>query len=137
MRNSPKRRGALSRGSSVCPTDIERELLRQLCHARLTRAAWAKIQRNLRAYAWQDIEHGLVYAAIQHLGVRDSLLLREQLPAEATRMGFPDVDWQPYFSPEAKATRRPRTPQIARLMGQLLAAARPGLSRHPSVNKPS
>jgi hypothetical protein len=121
MRNSPNRRGASSRGSSVRLTDIERDLLRQLCHARLTPAAWAKIQRGLRGYSWQDVEHGLVYAAIQHLGARDPQLLREQLPAEVTRMGFPDVDWRPYF---AAGRRTPSPLQIARQIRGLLAAAR-------------
>ncbi len=124
MRNSPKRRRAPSPHSSPRPTDLERDLLRLLCHTKLTRAAWATIQRNLRAYIWQDVENGLVYTAIRRLGVRDPQLLREQLPAEATRMGFPDVDWRPYFSPGQGATRTPGPPQIARQVKRVLAAAR-------------
>ena len=29
------------------------------------------------------------------------LLFREELPAQATRMGFPDVNWKNYFPAEA------------------------------------
>ncbi|HEX4074943.1 MAG TPA: hypothetical protein VHX49_06060 [Candidatus Acidoferrales bacterium] len=120
MRKSPKRRGARSRGSPVRRSDVERDLLRQLCHARLTRAAWAKIQRGLRAYAWQDVEHGLVYAAIQRLGgVREPQLLREQLPAEATRMGFPDIDWRIYFVSTRTQATPPDIAEIAALIGRL------------------
>jgi hypothetical protein len=123
MRNSPKRRDACSPRSSVRPADLERDLLRQLCHTKLTRAAWTRVQRDLRAYMWQNVEHGLVYAAIRRLGLRDPQLLREQLPAEATRMGFPDVDWRPYFTPGQGATRAPSPTQISRQIRRLLAAA--------------
>jgi hypothetical protein len=29
--------------------------------------------------------------------------LQEQLPAQATRMGFPDVSWDNYFGPQSGA----------------------------------
>jgi hypothetical protein len=123
MRNSPERR-ARSRNFSARPTDLERAFLRQLCHARLTRPAWTRIARELDQYAWRDVEHGLVYAAIQRLGSRDPKMRREQLPAEATRMGFPDVDWEAYFSPAGKRSRPASPAQLARQIRRMMRAAR-------------
>jgi hypothetical protein len=97
--------GAAPRRPPASPGELERAVLRQLCRARLTRLEWSRIERALRAYAWRDVEHGLVYQAIQRLAPRDSQLLREQLPAEATRMGFPEIDWQAYLSAEATSAR--------------------------------
>jgi hypothetical protein len=123
--------GVRSRDSSARPIDLERGVLRQLCHARLTRQAWAKIARELREYAWQDVEHRLVYAAIERLGSRDPKMLREQLPAQATRMGFPDIDWQAYFSPEGKCSRAAGAVQIM----QLIRALRGVRGRRPAERR--
>ncbi|HEX4002799.1 MAG TPA: hypothetical protein VHX36_09125 [Candidatus Acidoferrales bacterium] len=126
MRNSPKRRALTSAHSSPPATaDIELALLRDLCRAQLTSADWSRIERQLREYLWQDNEHGLVYAATRHLGTCDPQLLREQLPAEATRMGFPDVDWRRYFGPDDRSTKAASVAKIARGISQLLAAASP------------
>jgi hypothetical protein len=55
--------------------------------------------RNLEKYEWRDPEHRVVYEALQETQGTGplSLSLREQLPAHATRLGFPDVDWRDYF----------------------------------------
>jgi hypothetical protein len=45
----------------------------------------------------------VVFEAIQRLSSSDPKLLREQLPAQTTRMGFPDVNWENYFLPAGKA----------------------------------
>jgi len=119
MRTPAKRRAALLRRSPALRADLELRLLRQLCHTKLTRAAWARIQRDLHAYAWQDVEHELVYAAIRRLGVTGPQLLREQLPAEATRMGFPDIDWQTYFDLTWTQAPAPDIAGIIALIGKL------------------
>jgi len=119
MRTHLKRRTAIARRSPALRPDLELRLLRQLCHAKLTRAAWARIQRDLDAYAWQDVEHGLVYAAIRRLGVTGPQLLREQLPAEATRMGFPDIEWQTYFDSGQTQATTSDFAGIAALIGKL------------------
>jgi len=123
MRSSPLP-GARSRESSPDPVDLERRLLRQLCRATLTHAAWAKIARALREYTWRDIEHGLVYAAIQRLGSRDPQTLREQLPAQATRMGFPDIDWQMYFPGAEKPLARPSADRLVRQINRMIRPSR-------------
>jgi hypothetical protein len=59
--------------------------------------------RELSGHIWQDAEHGVVFEAIQRLCSSDPQLLREQLPAQTTRMGFPDVSWENYFAPLSEA----------------------------------
>jgi hypothetical protein len=61
----------------------------------------AAIFAQLRAYPWQDPEHRVIFEALTALPGRSATELREQLPAQATRMGFPDVNWQNYFAPAA------------------------------------
>ncbi len=58
--------------------------------------------RDLSNHVWQDAEHRVVFEAIQRLSSSDPQLLREQLPAQTTRMGFPDVSWENYFVPAGK-----------------------------------
>ena len=86
--------------------DLESRILRALCttpsafdigaidHA----TARAAILAKLSAHHWQDPEHRVVFEALTLLPGRDSTELREQLPAQATRMGFPDVNWDAYFA---------------------------------------
>jgi len=54
--------------------------------------------RALAAYQWQEPEHAVVFQAIQSISLLPHAEWREELPAQATRLGFPDVDWQHYFS---------------------------------------
>jgi hypothetical protein len=103
--------------------DFERRVLRRLCRAKLTRAEWSKIVRALHEYAWLDVEHGLVYAAIERLAPHDPKGLRDQLPAQATRMGFPDIDWQVYFSANEKAGAAPGVDPIARQVTRLVESS--------------
>jgi hypothetical protein len=90
--------------------DVESRILRALC----TRpsaldpggtdsgtdqaSARAAILAQLRAHRWHDPEHRVVFEALTLLPGRQSTELREQLPAQATRMGFPDVNWDHYFA---------------------------------------
>jgi hypothetical protein len=78
----------------------ELAVLRALCvpsHTSLRREA---ITRQLSMYVWLNNEHRVVFEAIARLCSSNPSLLREQLPAQATRMGFPDVSWENYFVPQ-------------------------------------
>jgi len=55
--------------------------------------------RELSPRIWESAEHRVVFEAIARFGGRDSQRLREELPAQATRMGFPDVNWEAYLTP--------------------------------------
>jgi hypothetical protein len=107
--------------------DLEWKILRALCsappapdspstppdtHHSSTRAA---ILAKLRAHHWQDPEHRVVFEALTLLPGRHSTDLREQLPAQATRMGFPDVNWDHYFAATTDQTA------IETLVADLLA----------------
>jgi hypothetical protein len=123
------------------PLDLESKILRALCSgfdfvaahfsapsatnpsprandpAALT-AKRATILAQLRAHHWQDPEHRVVFEALTLLPGRQASDLREQLPAQATRMGFPDVNWQNYFAAPGDDSA------IETLVAQLLATSR-------------
>ena len=73
---------------------------------------------QLRPHRWQDSEHRVVFEALTALPDRDATELREQLPAQATRMGFPDVNWENYFASAAADSA------IETLVAELLATSR-------------
>jgi hypothetical protein len=77
---------------------IESEVLRRLCSSRAD-AAIDRFIRDLLPYRWREPEHATVFEAIRALARRNGagIIWREELPAQATRMGFPDVDWPNYL----------------------------------------
>ena len=79
--------------------DLESKILRALCNDPSPPATRPAILASLRSHPWQDPEHRVVFEALTALPGRQSTDLREQLPAQATRMGFPDVNWPHYFAP--------------------------------------
>ena len=83
--------------------ELERETLRALCIRASANARHQDTMRDLSNHVWQDAEHRVVFEAIQRLSSSDPKLLREQLPAQTTRMGFPDVNWENYFLPAGQA----------------------------------
>jgi hypothetical protein len=86
--------------------DLETRILRALCSNPSPRiddptaftAKRAAVLAPLRAHHWQDPEHRVVFEALTLLPGRQATELREQLPAQAARMGFPDVNWEKYFA---------------------------------------
>ena len=76
---------------------LEARILRALCSTSLVREEWKRFDHSLADHHWQESDHGVVYRALQEIRKRDRKTWREQLPAQATRMGFPDVDWSVYF----------------------------------------
>jgi hypothetical protein len=83
--------------------ELERETLCALCIRGSANARETTAMRELSDHVWQDAEHRVVFEAIQRLSSSDPKLLQEQLPAQATRMGFPDVSWDKYFGPQPGA----------------------------------
>src|ERR1700677_610412 len=97
--------------------ELERDALRALCIRASENARHETAMRELSNHVWQDAEHRVVFEAIQRLSSSDPKLLQEQLPAQATRMGFPDVSWDNYFAPQPGANL-----DIGSLVRELLAA---------------
>ena len=77
--------------------DLERRVLRALCSEEIQPALRGKFLRDLNRHEWRDPEHRIVFEALEALAPADSAALRERLPTQATRMGFPDVEWDIYF----------------------------------------
>jgi hypothetical protein len=84
---------------------FEREILRLLCDPRAQPDAKSREQAvlSLQTHPWQDAEHRIVFEALAKLPGRDASELRRQLPAQATRMGFPDVHWETYFASDGSS----------------------------------
>ena len=97
--------------------ELERETLCALCVRASLNAQHPTAMRELSNHIWQDAEHRVVFEAIQRLSSSDPKLLREQLPAQTTRMGFPDVSWENYFSPAPQNEK-----DFEALVHELLAA---------------
>ena len=74
--------------SSITATQIERDILRELCAGQIESRQWHRIVNRLSAYEWKDPEHKVVFDALQAIRSDDGLTRRQELPAQATRMGF-------------------------------------------------
>ncbi|MDE3169891.1 MAG: hypothetical protein KGL75_07105 [Acidobacteriota bacterium] len=83
--------------SASCGLGLEQEVLRALCVASLPHDERSNAVRALSSYAWRDHEHEVVFRAIELLRNAARPSWRDELPAQAARMGFPDVDWFRYF----------------------------------------
>ena len=91
-----------SENSPIIATQIKRDLLRELCAGQIESRQWHSIVNRLFAYEWKDPEHKVVFDAWQAIKSDDALTRRQELPAQVTRMGFPDVDWGKYLDADAQ-----------------------------------
>jgi hypothetical protein len=104
---------------------VERDLLRELCLLKapeMSRVAAAQLQE----YSWQNPEHQIIFDALCRIARNDGVFMREQLAAETTRMGFPDIDWNEYFSsstPERLPYCQDKSQRVTALIRQLKSAA--------------
>jgi hypothetical protein len=87
--------------SPITVTQIERDILRGLCAGVIDSVSWRRMIDQLTAHSWKDPEHKVVYDALRAIRSQDAQTRRQELPAEVTRMGFPDVDWGKYLDREA------------------------------------
>jgi hypothetical protein len=76
---------------------LERRILRALCSGISDPVEWDKITSQLSVYPWREPDHEVVFEAVRAIKSRDPKTRRAELPAQATRMGFPDLDWSLYF----------------------------------------
>jgi hypothetical protein len=99
---------------------LERQFLQRFCSEDLLEPAAAAIKKKLGSYTWCDSDNRIVFEAVCRLGSLTPLTasqLRQQLPAQATRMGFPDVNWENYLGHDS-----PDRKDIRDLLEELLAA---------------
>jgi hypothetical protein len=82
---------------------LELALLRWLCVSATSDDSRNRVLSALPGHKWRDADHAIVFDALRRVPDRDKRPLREQLPAIATRMGFPDIAWEDYFVVTAPA----------------------------------
>jgi hypothetical protein len=87
--------------------EVERQILRALVASEIESSEQAELERRLRAYPWHEPDHTVIYQAIVRGRSRGQKNWREQLVAQATRMGFPDLDWKAFL--ETKPVVAPKT----------------------------
>jgi hypothetical protein len=63
---------------------------------------------RLAGYAWRDPDNRVVFETlcqVRNANTPGPSELSEQLPAQATRLGFPDVNWENYLGYAASDQR--------------------------------
>jgi hypothetical protein len=97
---------------------VERKILSWLCSQSNAEGAASQVRQELAAYAWRDADNRVVFESLTRLmnGLTPAEIL-EQLPAQATRMGFPDVNWNNYWEQNETGEH-----DIREMVEQLLAA---------------
>jgi hypothetical protein len=75
--------------------DLELRVLRAFCNGAVS--GRDELLAELTTYGWIEAEHRIVYEALSNTPLNGARALREQLPSQATRMGFPDVNWDLFF----------------------------------------
>jgi hypothetical protein len=102
---------------SLNSEEVERLLLGALCTGSLSPEDRSETLRGLADYNWIHPDHRVIYEALRRSRQRHSAALREHIVAEITRLGFPDIEVEPFFNP-CTLTKA----EIVRLANALLAA---------------
>lgn len=79
--------------------EAERRVLGALCMGPLSLDDRSEALRSLADYTWVLPDHRVIYEALRRSRQRNSAALREHISAEITRLGFPDIDVEPFFAP--------------------------------------
>jgi len=77
---------------------VEREVLRLIVSTDLPSREWTEIVRTLGAYVWREPDHRVLFEAIVRVRKWNVQNWREELRAQTTRMGFPDLDCQAWLA---------------------------------------
>jgi hypothetical protein len=108
-------------GEAEVPFAIEQALLRRLCETGIASLAQEALESLIR-HSWTVPDHRVIFEALVRIGSLPTALLRERLPAEATRLGFPDVDWSTFFAPPGPSADSPRA--TLELIADLVSASK-------------
>jgi hypothetical protein len=100
-----------NRGDADQTVSIEQQVLRAICCAVFPPSELNRVIEKLANYSWLEPEHTTVFQAIRSVAGATHTSWRDELPAQATRMGFPDVDWKHYLA---------RTSQDGRALSSLI-----------------
>lgn len=80
--------------------ELERQLLAALCSSTLDCLTRAQILAHLRAHAFADPNHDVIFRALANMPPATAEHIRETLAARLTRLGFPDIDVDPILELE-------------------------------------
>lgn len=120
----PARNSNLESHKDSTRSAIEVQLLKSLCRAGLQ--SISPDERNaLSCHSWAAPDHRIVFEALVRLANIPPAALPHQLPAEATRMGFPDVAWDNYFQPLANRNECESSPTTTELIAALKTLTAP------------
>jgi hypothetical protein len=97
--------------------EVERLLLGALCTGPLSPEDRSDILRSIADYNWIHLDHSVIYEALRRSCHRELPALREHIVSEITRLGFPDIEVDPFFNPCALTKA-----EIVGLANALLAA---------------
>jgi hypothetical protein len=106
-------RSSLSKEAS--PATVERQLLRAICTCGGAREEILGTLDRLMDYTWLVPEHATVFQAIRRAVRLGYPSWRDILPAQATLMGFPDIEWSQYL-----ATESDEAPSLSELATRLI-----------------
>lgn len=98
--------------------NLELAILSTLCAHTTSKSERQYAFQELAGYVWSEADRAVAYEAITRVGSHDPKNWREELPAQTTRMGFPDLDWTVYLTPRAGAQA-----SLEELVGKLKEAA--------------
>jgi hypothetical protein len=85
-------------------------------------AAAHKLKSRLSTCQWRSADHSAVFEALQRLSSASTAAqLREQLPAQLTRLGFPDLDCEIYF--EGEISEGHKLPDLVRTLLRVARAS--------------
>lgn len=90
----------------------ERRVLQALCVGDLDVLKTA--ERLLSAHRWREPIHQIIFSCLIGFSAIGHIAVREQLAECATRKGFPDVEWEDFFTPHPISTQ-----EVEELMRQL------------------
>ena len=80
---------------------IEIQVLRILCLGTLQGPVGEIAKSLLRGYLWRNSLHQALWNALCAIPSENPEILRQLLPAQMTRLGFPDVEWEEIFAPQS------------------------------------
>ena len=80
--------------------NLERKVLQALCQRAWEESTRESARKALATYRWREPMHQAIFLALKRLGDNPELI-RDHLPGQLTRMGFPDFDLQEIFLQDA------------------------------------
>ncbi len=79
---------------------LEEDILKVLCQGTAEGPAREFMREHLRNYRWHEPAHQIIFQALLAIPSKSVEMICAELPAQLTRMGFPDLEWERLFEGE-------------------------------------